>query len=490
MTLQPTHYDLFDLPQDATPDEIRHAYHEAARRLHPDVNTEPGATEQFLSIQKAYEVLIDETLRTQYNIKLAQEDKTPIKKQIYFSREAISILDEPQLIYVLLEFSADPDLLPKIAPPINIGLVIDRSTSMQGERMDTVKQAAIELIKRLKSDDILSIVVFSDRAEVLLSAGRLPDRSIIESQIRMLRPGGGTEIFPGLQAGILEVQRYSAYSPINHIILITDGRTYGDENASLSLADRAILQGIRITGLGIGSDWNDTFMDELTSRTGGECSYIANAHEIQNLLKEKFDSFSQNIGEQTCLELNTEPGVSIKSIFRFLPSATELHFSPSIQLGSIPTHNKLAILVEFVIDPIVEKTSRVKLATGSLNTIVLGSPNAKIQIPFSLSRKTQATPDGKLPPAKILQALTQINMYKMQEHARIELAEGKYQQASTRLQHLATHLIDIGERELAHTALMEAERIQRIHVLSPEGEKKIKYGTRSLLLPNHPERGE
>jgi hypothetical protein len=70
----------------------------------------------------------------------------------------------------------------------------------------------------------------------------------------------------------------------------------------------------------------------------------------------------------------------------------------------------------------------------------------------------------------------------MQERARQEVADGKVQEASVRLQRLATELLNLGEIELAHTTIMEAERIQQTRMLSAEGEKRIKYGTRSLLL--------
>ena len=490
MSPKSSYYDLLNLTQDATPEEIRRAYHESARRLHPDTSKEARTTEQFLEIQKAYEVLTDTATRAEYDKKLAKEDTTPVLQNILYSREAISVLEEQQLVYTLLEFSARPEMISQKPPPINMALVLDRSTSMQGERMDTIKLAAIELVRQLKPEDTLSIVVFSDRAEVLLSAGRRPDRSVVETQIRMLRSGGGTEIFQGLQTGFMEVQRFSSRSPINHIVLLTDGRTYGDEEACLGLADRAAQQGIRITGLGIGSDWNDAFLDELAARTGGESSYIARAKEIQTFLKEKFDSFSQIFGEQTTLDLQVDPGVTIKSVFRLQPDATELPITPSIRLGSIPKNAKLSLLIEFLIDPIVEQPTRVRLASGALNTILLGTPNSSIQIPLLLTRLVQETTRVGLPPPPIFQAHSQINLYRIQERARSEVSEGKIQQASTRLQHLATQLFALGERDLAHTALMEAERIQQTHVFSAEGEKKIKYGTRSLLLPSKIERGE
>ena len=61
------YYGLLNLPRDATADEIRAAYFDAAKRLHPDANPDKEAKEQFLAIQQAYEVLADEQKRTEYN---------------------------------------------------------------------------------------------------------------------------------------------------------------------------------------------------------------------------------------------------------------------------------------------------------------------------------------------------------------------------------------------------------------------------------------
>jgi Ca-activated chloride channel family protein len=70
----------------------------------------------------------------------------------------------------------------------------------------------------------------------------------------------------------------------------------------------------------------------------------------------------------------------------------------------------------------------------------------------------------------------------MQEKARHEAELGQVAQAARRLENLATHLLAEGERELAKAALNEAVQLTQARRLSPEGEKILKYGTRSLLL--------
>lgn len=483
MSTKSNYYELLGLEKDATVEEIRRAYHEAALELHPDVSTNPKANDLFLEIQEAYNTLSDQRERKAYDKKILTESNHPISLDTLFSRSTVTIFEESQLVYALIELSAAKKFATQPTPPINVCLIIDRSTSMQGARLDTVKTAAIELIRQLKSNDLISIITFSDRAEVLVPAGQRSDNSVIENQIRMMRAGGGTEIFQGLEVGFGEVCRSLNKTLINHIILLTDGRTYGDEDQCMVLADRAAANGIRITGLGMGTDWNDVFLEELTTRTGGSSFYISRISDIHQFLEVKFHSLNQIFAERVTLDLKTGSGVQLNSVFRLQPDTADLPIRSSIRLGSIPKNDKLSLLLEFVVSPISKDVKRLTLGTGEISFILPFDPKFTSKVPISLTRLTGVSTSTELPPRPIFQALSQISLYRMQEKARQEVSEGKVQEASKRLQRLATQLLSIGAHDLAQTALVEAERIQQTHLFSAEGEKKIKYGTRSLLLP-------
>ena len=83
-----------------------------------------------------------------------------------------------------------------------------------------------------------------------------------------------------------------------------------------------------------------------------------------------------------------------------------------------------------------------------------------------------------------MDALSHLSLYRLQERARKEVETGQISQASRHLQYLATHLLSIGDRELAHTVLVEADHLQQSRHFSKDGDKRIKYGTRALLLPS------
>ncbi len=478
------YYAALGLERDATAEEIRRAYHRKARKLHPDVSDETGATELFLQIQHAYEVLSDPEQRAEYDKTLPPLRTTPlVTLSKLYSRPALLQIKEPQLLYVLIELTppADAPLGPGL--PLNVCLVIDRSTSMQGERMDMVKSTAIELVRQLRPQDNLSIVVFSDRAETLVSASQRLSRSAVEEQIKNITPGGGTEIFYGLEAGYLEVRSKATRNAVNHMILITDGRTYGDEEQCLLVADQAAIAGIGISGLGIGEEWNDVFLDNLTSRTGGSSTYIAKPGDIKQFLWQKFSGLGQGYAERVNFDLLLNSGVELTYAFRLSPEVSPLPCHSPIPLGSLPLKTSLSVLLELKVPPINGAIELLTLAEGRLTMDVPAASKAGYSIPLKLTSPVNPNPVVQPPPTRLLQAMSRLKLYRMQERAQQKLAEGHSESATRHLQNLATHLFAQGKQELARAVLDEISNIQHNQQISEKGKKHIKYGTRALLLP-------
>ena len=244
---QPDYYHMLGVKRGATQEEIRRAYLRAVQRLHPDKNVNPGETELFLEVQQVYEVLGDAQRRAKYDATLPPEPEPlppSIQVQIEYSRAALPSLSESQVLYALLEFSTSPDLADSPSPPLNLCLVLDVSTSMQGPKLEMVKETAIQLLRRIRPQDIFSLVSFSDRATVHIPASLGAEARRAEAKVRMLQASGGTEILQGLEAGVQETSRRLDPSNINHVILLTDGHTYGDEQNCLKLAEEASTQGI------------------------------------------------------------------------------------------------------------------------------------------------------------------------------------------------------------------------------------------------------
>ncbi|MEA4909842.1 MAG: VWA domain-containing protein [Anaerolineaceae bacterium] len=484
MTQEPDYYRLLGVSQDATFEEIRNAYFDAARRLHPDVNVEPSAKEQFLVVQKAYDVISNPARRLVYDKKQAsQYQPEGITVNLQYSAPSLLVLDEPQLIYCLVEILSTSEASSENMPPLNICLVIDRSNSMKGDRIETVKANIIELLNRLSKHDILSIVAFSDRAEVVLPPSQVVDVSRVEQLINLVNTGGGTEIYQGLKTGVAQLELLGNASEIRHLILLTDGHTYGDENDCVELSRQAVQQGITISALGIGHEWNDQFLDQIASISGGNTFYISSPRDLKKYLDQKVKAIEYVHARGVAYEFSIGPDVQLHYAFRLSPDLGPLSLSSPMVLGNLQYSRSITALLEFQVAPHLLQKGLATLAHGKIRANI-AADNRVIRHAVDLERPVSTQYNLGHPPAAIVEAMSKLTLYRMQEHAKEQLDAGDILGATRRLQYLASNLLAGGDRELAHVVLVEAEHIKQSHRFSEDGDKRIKYGTRALLLPD------
>jgi Ca-activated chloride channel family protein len=328
------------------------------------------------------------------------------------------------------------------------------------------------------------VVAFSDRAEVIIPPSRTTDLTRLEARISQIRTGGGTEIFKGLELGLAQLSVAKGLRMVRQLILLTDGHTYGDEQLSIGLAKSAAENGITINALGLGHEWNDTFLDRLTSLSGGNSSFVTTPKDLSNFLESKLRSLTTLYARHISFDFQSDPKVELRYAFRIHPDVGPMQVNSPITLGDLMYGKALTFLFEFIVPPMAPGTRRVSLAEGRLTMELPAKDSIEVRIPFKLNRSVIIGPEPELPPAQIIESMSHLSLYRLQESARVDMATGNVSQATRHLQYLATHLLAQGHRDLAREVLLEAENIQQGRQFSQDGEKRIKYGTRALLLPS------
>lgn len=478
------HYNLLGLPLDATSEEIRKAYFDSAKKYHPDVNASDELKERFIQNQEAYETLIDPDKRKDYNSRFNLKDskESQILINAYYSRSVIPLISEKQAFYLLLDIFSPENLAIEDLPIVNLCLVVDKSTSMQGLILNKIKYEIANLIGLLKAEDKVSIVTFSDRAEVVLPACKVKEIGNNISKIQSISASGGTEILQGLKEGIKILNKLDPTQP-KVLYLITDGHTYGDEEECIKTVRMASEDGIIVQAIGVGEDWNDDFLDNLSEISGGETQFVTSSQELYNLLKEKILSFGILYSKAIKIFFNFHENVKLNYAFRLSPDLSKLEVSEEINLGSLYSGKHLRVIFEFIIEELPASINEIRISRGSI----------KVEIPANMINMQRYFYDFKRPvkpkievekvPPILVNALSTLSLYRLQEKAKEDVNNGKISDATRKLHHLASHLVSKGDRELAKTILNEVESIQKTNHFTELGKKKIKYGTRSLLLP-------
>lgn len=400
------------------------------------------------------------------------------------SHNRLKATSDKQICYVLLDVSPVTDL-PTQRLPVNLSLVLDRSTSMQGIRLQQVKEATRQIIDYLEPYDIFSLVVFSDRAEVLLPGQSNIDKARAKSAASTISASGGTEMLQGLTAGLKEIQTNRTEQTVNHIILLTDGQTYGDEEECRQRAEWAGQNQISMSTMGIGSDWNEELLDDMASSSGGVSTYIDTPRKTVDVFKSTIRELSTIVAKETILTIDPVADVMVKEAFQITPHIRRLEVKANrALLGPLGTANRKTILLELLISGLNDPGTKTLLRlTVEGDVPAQNSSHNKRWTEIQAAITEDPDINISVPPT-IITTMGKLAIFKMQEKAMQDLEAGKLADATQRLETMATRLLNLGETDLARAALLEAGRLSRTGDLSSEGRKKIRYGTRSLsILP-------
>jgi len=407
-----------------------------------------------------------------------------LRVQTIVSHSLLKMTDHEQVCYVLLDISPATDL-PTSRLPMNLSLVLDKSTSMQGVRLQQVKEATRQIIDYLEAHDSLSLIVFSDRAEVLLPGQPNVDKAIAKSIASTIQPSGGTEILQGLMAGLKEIQANRTEETVNHLILLTDGQTYGDEDECRQRAEWAGQNQISMSTMGIGSDWNEDLLDDMATASGGSSTYIDTPRKTVDAFKSTIRELSTIVAKETILTLDPAIDVTVQEAFQITPHIRRLEINANKSiLGPLGTTNRKTVILELLVKGLNVAGEKQLLRLNVEGDI----PNqAIIKNRQWIELKTIVSDDPEIEvsvPPTIITTMGKLAIFKMQEKAMYDLENGNIIGATQRLETMATRLLNLGETDLARAALLEAGRLSRTGDLSAEGKKKIHYGTRSLsILP-------
>jgi Ca-activated chloride channel family protein len=484
MEFEQDYYAVLEIASDADERAIKRAYRQLARRYHPDVSSEELAADKFLKIQEAYECLVDPVRREahdQWRMRQGLVQACPLSMRITLSQQRMPCLGEAQVLYVLTDLSAAGEIEGG-RTPINLCLVLDCSTSMKGARLHQVKEAARYIVDQMEPEDVLSIVAFSDRAQVILP-GRLGiDKVAARAAVSGIRSGGGTEIYQGLAAGLQQMEQFQSPGRLSHLILLTDGQTYGDEAACLEAARTAGEHGIPITTMGVGSDWNDKLLDEMSSlgKAPGSSIYVDSTSKIAKVFHDQLRGLGNVFAHNLSLTVHQSHGVSLQDVYRVSPSINELYMADErISLGSLERWHPQSILFGFLIASRAPGTHRLIHIEAQGSVPAFGDQPVQVRQAVEVEFVADLDQRPTVPP-DIVSALGRLTVVKMQERAVHELEAGHVDAAVERLKSIATRLLDLGETELARAALLEAGRVAQTGSFSPEGRKKLRYGTRGL----------
>ncbi|MEI7555520.1 VWA domain-containing protein [Candidatus Chlorohelix sp.] len=409
----------------------------------------------------------------------------PITLDYMPSQQAFSASKVEKVIYLLFTLTTLEHLSNSGNIPLNICLVIDQSSSMRGEKLFALKSAAKHVVDQLANEDFFSLISFNDRATVVVNSQRVDSRENIKMLIDSIEAKGGTELAQGLNLGIMEMKRATNFTELNHLVLFTDGQTYGDSEQCVYLGMEAARNNISIHPMGIGTDWNEDLLETVAAKTASSSEFINNSDQIAKIFLQKITQFRATLTNNATLKFQAVQGVKVRNAYKIVPNISEMEVIPgnnkgesNFKLGVMRYKHEYKVLIELLLPNCPIGVFHIGDFSVQYTPIEAQKNTAHLKLPIGITITDPAHSSPINPEVKSI--LEKITTFKLQAKAWQDLSSGDIENGKKKLAAVGTKLLNMGESLLASQVEQELNNLEIRGSATPEGKKRIKYGTRGL----------
>ncbi|NJN68678.1 MAG: VWA domain-containing protein [Chloroflexaceae bacterium] len=411
----------------------------------------------------------------------------------------IPIINEAQFRQMVRTHGAEEVLVDGMAVWQFTGPIPEEMRAQSPGALDYVVRALHSVVEQMGMADRFSLVACAEEAIVLVPTMSGAERAELIRGIEMLKQlnlGEKTDLASGLQLGRSELRkgRSTTHHPglIERLLLLTDGFTQNPDGC-LAMARLAAAEGITITTIGLGGDFQEEVLTRLADLSHGTAMFLRNADEIPQAVAQELAAARSVVARSVALTIRPGQQVTLYRATRispFLGPTEPVHSHPetwAIPLGNLERGTTIRVLLEMLVSA---------LPSPSRFTLAENQPRTLAQLALTTNRRSPSTEPAAasdtinlvavstphplpLAPA-VLNAAKRANTARLHEQAAAAASSGDNTRASRLLRTVATRLVELGETGLAETAHREAEALEQTGQISKFGAKELTYRTRRL----------
>ncbi len=225
-----------------------------------------------------------------------------------------------------------------LRPKLNLSLVLDRSGSMQGEKMLRAREATAYCIDQLLPADRLSVVIFDNLIEVLIPSQLAENKAQLKGLLQEVYARNSTALHEAWVRGGMQVSEHLTGGAVNRVVLITDGLA----NEGLTNVDSIVSQvrgladrSVSTSTIGIGDDFNEDLLIPMASAGGGNSWHVKTADDMQRIFAVELEGLIAQVAHTVTLGLVPADGVRLADALNdFEMGETGRYKLPNLQAGS------------------------------------------------------------------------------------------------------------------------------------------------------------
>ncbi len=201
-----------------------------------------------------------------------------------------------------------------VRTPTDFVIVLDRSSSMAGDKIEHARAAVRELISQLTADDRFALVSYSSDAEVAIPLGLATSdaREGWRQVVAGITPGGGTNMSSGLDLAL--GMTGSGFGRAARLILISDGHANAGDATIGGLSTRARRFASKeavVTTVGVGQGFNEELMSRVADAGTGNYYYVDRSEQLAQIFSDEFETSRETVASAVAVTIETGHGVRV-----------------------------------------------------------------------------------------------------------------------------------------------------------------------------------
>jgi Ca-activated chloride channel family protein len=279
--------------------------------------------------------------------------------------------------------------------PMNLSIVLDRSGSMEGAKLEKARQAAAMAVDKLGDDDFFSLVIYDTETDLIIPPERVggrDHREELKARIHRIQAGGSTALHAGVVLGAKQVRRFFEKERVNRVILLSDGlaNVGPSKTSDLSRLGRELRnEGISVSTVGLGDDYNEDLMTALAEASNANYYYVKDAEKLPGIFAQELGAARSLLARSIVIRIEAPDGVRLKEIIG-RPDIECHDRVAEIKMPELFGSEKRRFLVRAVVES--KNADEIEATAVELNYTTLAGGNAPAQ---RLSAKIAFTDDEK-----------------------------------------------------------------------------------------------